>query len=176
MSITSVFTLTGPDRIGIVEEVTKTLLDLGANVESSRMARLGGEFAILMLVTLPEDRAQALDAAMDNLSAQGYRVSTATASDEEPSRSGWSFYEVTVHGADHEGIVHEIASGLSQRGISIESMDTETSRAPVTGASLFEMTARVAVPPHLTEPAWVAEVEEAAANANVDVRVSRVVA
>jgi glycine cleavage system transcriptional repressor len=45
-----VYTLTGSDRIGIVEEVTKMLLDHGGNVETSRMVRLGGEFAMLMLV------------------------------------------------------------------------------------------------------------------------------
>ena len=44
-----VFTLTGSDKIGIVEEVTKVFLDHNGNVETSRMARLGGEFAILML-------------------------------------------------------------------------------------------------------------------------------
>ena len=46
-----VLTLTGPDRIGIVEGVTKLLVDRDGNVEMSRMARLGGEFAILMLVS-----------------------------------------------------------------------------------------------------------------------------
>ena len=34
-----VLTLTGTDRIGLVDEVTGMLLDLGANVEDSRMAR-----------------------------------------------------------------------------------------------------------------------------------------
>ncbi len=52
-----VFTLTGTDRIGIVEEVTGVLLGLEGNVETSRMVRLGGEFALLMLVSLP-DRAR----------------------------------------------------------------------------------------------------------------------
>ena len=55
MSKNFVLTLTGPDRIGIVERVTRVLLDRGGNVETSRMARLGGEFAILMLVSMPAD-------------------------------------------------------------------------------------------------------------------------
>ena len=50
MQKTFVLTLTGPDRIGFVEKVTGLLLERGGNVETSRMARLGGEFAILMLV------------------------------------------------------------------------------------------------------------------------------
>ena len=48
-----VFTLTGTDRIGLVDDITELLLALDGNVETSRMARLGGEFAVLMLVSLP---------------------------------------------------------------------------------------------------------------------------
>ena len=51
-----VMTLTGPDRVGIVEELTEALLGVRANVETSRMARLGGEFAVLMLVSVPSER------------------------------------------------------------------------------------------------------------------------
>ena len=59
-----VLTLTGTDRVGIVEEVTKVLLDLGANVETSRMARLGGEFAMLMLTSVSPNQASELEAAL----------------------------------------------------------------------------------------------------------------
>ena len=37
-----VFTLTGTDRIGLVNDLTELLLALDGNVEASRMARLGG--------------------------------------------------------------------------------------------------------------------------------------
>ena len=36
-----VFTLTGTDRIGLVDDITELLLALDGNVETSRMARLG---------------------------------------------------------------------------------------------------------------------------------------
>ena len=75
-----VLTVTGPDRIGIVERVTGHLFAQGGNVETSRMARLGGEFAILMLVSIPEDRIAALDVDLEALAAIGYKVTT-TATD-----------------------------------------------------------------------------------------------
>jgi glycine cleavage system transcriptional repressor len=81
-------------------------------------------------------------------------------------------YEVEVEGADHEGIVYEIASGLSQAGISIESMDTETVSASVSGTSLFRMSAHVLVPPTLVETEWAGALVEAAREANVDVTVT----
>ena len=61
MDTNIVFTLTGPDRIGLVEHVTRLMLGLDGNVETSRAVRLGGEFAILMLVTLPAENVGALD-------------------------------------------------------------------------------------------------------------------
>ena len=48
-----VLTLAGQDRIGIVERITKEVLNGGGNIVGSRMARLGGEFAMLMLVSVP---------------------------------------------------------------------------------------------------------------------------
>ncbi len=56
MQTNFILTLTGPDRIGIVDKVTGLLLERGGNVETSRMARLGGEFAVLMLVSMPSER------------------------------------------------------------------------------------------------------------------------
>lgn len=165
------FTLTGTDRVGIVEEVSRVLLQLGGSVGTSRMARLGGEFAILMLVSLPEENVAKLDSAFTQLTDAGYRISAVPTGAATPDYRGWRAYRVAVSGADHEGIVHEIAAGLSAAGISIESAETGSTQAPVTGAPLFFMTALVLVPPTLAEQDWVEALEDAAQAANVEVTV-----
>ena len=168
-----VLTLTGPDRIGIVERMTGLLLDRGGNVETSRMARLGGEFAILMLVTLPEDRLEELNTDLTALTAQGYKVTT-TPTDRTyaQAHSGWLPYRIEVEGADHEGIIHEVARYLSERGVNIESVDSETTSAPTTGSPLFAMTAQIVVPPSLAEQGWEAGLAEIGDRLNLDIRVS----
>jgi len=173
MSVSMVLTLTGPDRVGIVEEVTKALLEVGANVETSKMSRLGGEFAVLMLASVPEGSAEEVEAALGSLVGQGYKVTlSATKEDFDESRADWLSYRIDVRGADHEGIVHEIARGLSQKGISIESAETGTTEAPVSGAMLFTMTAHVVVPPSAAEGDWMEALAEAGATSNVDVEVT----
>lgn len=170
-----VLTLTGPDRVGIVEEVTGVLLELGGNVGTSSMARLGGEFAILMMVSIPAEKTADLDSAFERLVKQGYKVTTGeTASPAAESRSGWLSYRVDVRGADHEGIVHGIARGLSLWGINIESMETGTTRAPMSGTRLFSMTARVAVPPDVVDSDWKSELNDAGRASGVDVAVTAV--
>jgi glycine cleavage system transcriptional repressor len=168
-----VLTLTGPDRIGIVDRLTGMLRDRGGNVETSRMARLGGEFAVLMLVSMPEDRYSGLDADLEGLAAEGYKVTTtATERTYAETHPGWLSYRIEVHGADHEGIIHEVAHYLSGRGISIEAVDSETTPAPVSGSPLFAMTAQVVVPPGLAGQGWETGLEEVGNRMNLEIRVS----
>jgi len=167
-----VITLTGPDRVGIVEEVTGLLLGLNCNIESSRMARLGGEFAVLMLVSVPDGVSADLADTFRTLTDQGYKVTySLTAQAPESARAGWQSYRIEVEGADHEGIIHEIAQGLSKQGVNIESMETSARPAPTSGTMLFTMIAEVAVPPGLADTDWIELLGEAGAQANVDIEV-----
>jgi glycine cleavage system transcriptional repressor len=168
-----VFTLTGTDRVGIVEFVTRLLLDLDGNVETSRMARLGGEFAMLALVSLPAGQLAALEHDVQALVAQGFKVTTTRTEQTYADRfAGWLPYQIEVRGADHEGIVHEVAAYLAQRGINIETMDTGVTQAPVSGSPLFSMTALVAVPPALAGQPWETDLADVGERLNVDVRVT----
>jgi glycine cleavage system transcriptional repressor len=168
-----VLTLTGRDRIGFVEEVTRLLLERGGNVETSRMARLGGEFAILMLVSMPAEQFSSLDGDLDALTVRGYKV-TRTPADRiyAEAHPGWLPYRIEVDGADHEGIIHEIAHYLSNQGISIETIDSESTPAPTSGSPLFSMTARVVAPPNLSGTAWKSGLEEIGDRMNLDIKVS----
>jgi glycine cleavage system transcriptional repressor len=169
-----VLTLTGPDRIGIVEDVTGLLLARGGNVEVSRMARLGGEFAILMLVSLPDEQIAGVEMDLENLSARGYKLTTSRVQQSyAEAHPGWIPYHIEVHGADHEGIIQEVAHYLSHRGINIESMDSETTPAPISGVPLFTMTAEVAVPPGLAGDGWEAGLEDLSHHLNLEIRVAK---
>lgn len=165
-----VLTLTGKDRIGIVEEITEVLLKQGGNVENSRMARLGGEFAVLMLVSLPAEHVDGLEKSLAALTAQGYKVTTSRTEDA-PAGGGRSHYQLEVVGADHEGIIHEIAQSLSQRSINIESMETTIRRAPITGSPLFSMVAQVAVPSGSGSEDWRTALDETSHRLNVEVAI-----
>lgn len=170
-----VFTLTGPDRVGIVEEVTGVLLGLDGNVETSRMARLGGEFAIIMQASVPDEFVEQIQEAFAHLVAHGYKVTVSKAAQSyADSHVEWCSYRIAVEGADHEGIVHEVAQRLAALGISIESMETATVSAPVSGVALFMMSALIVVPPELSEHEWIDALEAAGNQSNVEVTVARV--
>jgi glycine cleavage system transcriptional repressor len=168
-----VLTLTGSDRIGLVEHVTDLILECAGDVQASRMARLGGEFAMLMLVSIPDGNSERLFGNMENLAGEGFKVTiTETEGGLSAARKDWLPYRIEVRGANHEGIIHEIAEHLSKQGINIESIDTDVLPEPMSGAPLFTMEAIVLVPPGLSEQPWQEELAEVADRLNVDLEMS----
>ena len=168
-----VFTLTGPDRVGLVEDITEVLLTYHSNVEVSRMARLGGEFAILMLVSIPEDQFEALREGVRELRDEGYKITTTPTERGYSARyGGWLPFRVKVTGADQEGIIHHIARHLAEKGINIETMDTGMFNAPMSGTPLFTMSAIVVVPPNLSYAEWREDLEDVGNRLMVDTEVT----
>ena len=168
-----VITLTGPDKPGIVDSVTEILFKHDGNVETSRMIRLGGEFGILMLVSLPSEGVEAVDDAVCSLMGKGYKITTSQTEQSYIQKYlGWSPFRIEVQGADHEGIIHHVAHYLSERGINIKSMDTETTKAPMSGAPLFKMVSQVVVPPELAKLDWEADLDDVGHHLNVDIKVT----
>jgi len=166
-----VLTLTGRDKVGIVENVTSVIAKRDGNVESSRMARLGGEFAMLMLITLSDKEFANLDQDFQQLRGEGYQVSVLQTEDDSKKYAGWLPYEIEVTGADHEGIIHDISHHLAVQGINIENMDTSSTPAPMSGTPLFMMKGVVLVPPKLNFHAWSNALEEIGDKLNVTVKV-----
>jgi len=144
-----VLTASGADRVGIVEKMTKLLLQFDANVESSRMMRLGGDFAMLMFVTAPEERIEDLREALSEFHYASFDVHTRLSEVSEPEETSAIPCAITVLGADHMGIIHQITRYLAEQGLNLETVTTEVVAAPMSGTPLFTMSAVVKVPPQL---------------------------
>ena len=168
-----VMTLVGPDHIGIVDRVTKKILEFHGNVEESRMARLGGEFSMLLLISVTEGKREALIEALNKLQDENFQVFIReTESKTATKYSGWLPYRVVVSGADNEGIINSISHHLAESGINVESAETNTAAAPMTGTLLFSMTAIVLVPPTLSYHGWREPLDEVGDRMNVSIEVS----
>ncbi len=142
-------TAVGEDRPGIVAKLTQVLVSHGANLEESRMAILGGEFAAVMLVTGEMD-ANKLQHDLSALEKDGITVTTrATKPISVDKYRDYTACEIFLRGADHEGIVHSVSSQLRDKDINIQSVHTEVISAPVSGSPLFCMNATILVPPSL---------------------------
>jgi len=146
-----VVTAVGHDKRGTVEKITDIAVTHHANIEESKMARLGGEFAVIMLLSLLDENVDGIISGFDNLKAQGLTVASRITDFSRLQKfKGYVPYEISVIGADHEGIVNRVASYLASEQINIEEMDTTVTNAPHTGTPLFSMSARVQAPPDIS--------------------------
>lgn len=171
MSKNLVLTLTGHDKVGLVDYVTNVLVKHHGNVEASRMAHLGGEFAMLMLVAVPDQELAGIESDFRELRGEGYQLSLALTEDDSKKHAGWIPYQIEVTGADHEGIIHEVSHHLASQNINIENMDSYTSPAPMSGAPLFTLKGVIVVPPQLHFHTWSDAFEEVCDKLNVNVKI-----
>lgn len=146
MSQKLVITALGADRPGIVNELSNTLLTHDLNIEDSRMSVLGGEFAILLLVSGSE---AAINSFLDNKqqaeSALNMTLTAKTTETTAPVKTQVP-YDVDVISIDHPGIVHKLASFFSDRDINIVDLETDRYAAPHTGTPMFSLHMTIGIP------------------------------
>ncbi|MCL4205642.1 MAG: hypothetical protein KJ000_24435 [Pirellulaceae bacterium] len=167
-----VITVTCPDRPGIVEKITEAMVAHAANWEESRLARLGGEFAGIILVSVAAEGADALAAALLGLADGEMTVALKVTQPPGDARSGLHVCQLQLAGADHEGIVHTVAAYLARQGINVEELETEVTAAPITASPLFQMTARLQVPAHVAFDELQANLARIAEDLGVDIDIA----
>lgn len=141
-----VFTAVGPDRPGLVNEISSLIRAAGANLEDSRMAVLGGEFAIILLVSGSADaieRTKQIGAQVEN-ELKLHCILKETTRVSAPN--DYLPYRIRVSGADRPGIVQAIAAILASRGINVASLESRLTYAPESGTPMFVLEAELRVP------------------------------
>ncbi|MFC1706424.1 glycine cleavage system protein R [Planctomycetota bacterium] len=148
-----VLTAVGPDRVGIVDDIAARIEEKGCNIEESRMAILGGEFAVIMLLTGSQEAADILTSDASQWGGKlNLRIEVRPTAPPRAPESGLP-YVVESTSLDTPGIVRSLATLLRKHAVNILELETETTAAPWTGSPLFHMRARVVVPPsvHITD-------------------------
>jgi glycine cleavage system transcriptional repressor len=133
----------GLDRPGIIAAVAERLAAHGANVTDSRMAILRGHFAMTLIVEGAEREALAAD-----LGALGALETWSVAEVAEVAGAGATPRSeptaiVSVHGADHPGILAAVTRVLADAGVNVCDLQTRLA------GDLYVMVIDAAVPPEL---------------------------
>ncbi|MFT6398317.1 MAG: glycine cleavage system regulatory protein [Bradymonadia bacterium] len=158
-------TLIAPDKPGIVELVAKTVSAHGGNWLESQMTRLAGRFAGVLLVEVSKARAAELETALTSLEGLTVSVQLANEVPIEGER-----VRLSVLGNDRPGIVQQVSAVLASAAINVESLQTSTKEAPVSGGVLFEAIAEVYVPEGVEIEGVRATLEEIANDLMVDIQ------
>ena len=136
----------GEDRPGLVDRLSGWILEGGCNIADSRMMVLGGEFAVLLLVTGQWNNLAKLEDQLDIFQKE-LGMSLSVKRTERKSATGEFLpYGVDVVSLDHPGIVHNLASFFSQRSINIQDLSTSSYSAAHTGTPMFSVHITLDVP------------------------------
>ena len=163
-------TAIGVDRPGIVAAVSEVLFAHEGNIEDSRMAILGGHFAMMLIVALPEgSNPAALEQALAvPAGALDLVIAVRPVAETSPERAAGVPYVVTVYGADHPGIVHRITKALAERGANITDLATHVLAGPT---PVYVMIMELTLSPDADGAAVEADLKALAGELDVDVSV-----
>jgi glycine cleavage system transcriptional repressor len=163
-----VLTAVGPDRPGIVSALAGLLHEAGANIEDTRMVKLGGEFAVLMLLTGSEPVLSHVLGQRARIESE-LGVTCTLAKTSKPAMTGDGLrYHLEVSGFDRPGIVQSVASVLSRQGINVASLSSGVVHAPLTGTPMFVLDAQLEVPKMVSLSALRRAITEACERENLD--------
>jgi glycine cleavage system transcriptional repressor len=142
-----ILTAIGPDQVGLVEKISEFISGHACNIEDSKMAVFCGEFAIIVLISGDGATLAKIAADYREIEAEtGLSIAIKSPSQTKTPVPHLA-YKLTASCMDHPGIVHQISAVLSSMGVNIESMETKTYSAPVSGTPLFQLDADLALPP-----------------------------
>ena len=144
MRDTLVLTLIGNDRTGLVQSVAEKLSSLGANWEQGKLARLAGQFAGILLVTVEASKTDELVAALRTLDASGLQVTARRTA--APDAGAGTTFNLVVTANDRPGIVRDVSRVLAERGVNVEELETEVASAAMSGGPLFHYQAVIRAP------------------------------
>jgi glycine cleavage system regulatory protein len=145
MTTSIVLTFMGHDKPGLVSRVSEKIAAAGGSWLDSRLARLAGEFAGIVLVGVPEPNVGGLMAALSSLEETGLRI-TVERSSVAPATTRFRTFDLQLVGHDRPGIVRDVTQAMSQLGANIEAFSSDIESAPFTGETMFRAAARLQVP------------------------------
>ncbi len=166
-----VLTVIARDRPGLVKALSETIALHGGNWIDSSMARLGGEFAGILRVSVQSSESAALALALGKLGDDGISVAIRKGEIRIGADVG---RRVTLEltGVDHPGIVHRISTALADLNISIDELETRVFAGSMSGEPMFDAKAKIVVPEGVEEERLRTTLELLAKDLMVDIELA----
>ncbi|MEE9444833.1 MAG: ACT domain-containing protein [Cocleimonas sp.] len=149
MQTSLVITILGPDKVGLVKSLSKTLNQHKGSWTESRMSRLGGKFAGLLEVSVPADEVEKLTSTLQELQTDSLNI-LVEQSTEDPTLKPTHSLSLEILGQDRPGIIFDITQKLATLNVNIEELESEVRPASMSGGSLFNAKLTLGLPEGLS--------------------------
>lgn len=145
-----IITAVGKDRPGMAHALAAQLAQNGCNIEDTTMTRLSGEFAMILIVSPPQNLSiEALSQLIKPLEkSHGLFINCRAIEDEiETDESATPRYLLSVYGPERSGLVAQITGVLAQQNVNITDVQTRVASAGAVYVMLFEIEIPAALSP-----------------------------
>lgn len=120
----------GHDRPGIVSALTGVLARYGCNIEDSTMTRLASEFAVILIIQIPdgvpyESLSRDFEAIGEQVGMTLVMKPLLPGLEEESFQRPPLSYFISVAGRDRTGITHQVAQLLAEHQINITDLNAQ---------------------------------------------------
>ena len=168
MNISIVLTVIANDRPGVIQTVSKVLKKHGGSWSQSSMSSLAGQFAGILLASVPADKSDVCLEELRGLESGGLHVMAQISHEEQGTEETQEFLLELV-GNDRPGIVHDITTVLANHGVNVHDLETLVEGASMGGGELFRASAQLLVPKNADLDALENEIEDMANDLMVDI-------
>lgn len=168
MNTPIVLTVIADDQPGIIKAVSEVLDKHRGNWTQSSMSSLAGQFAGILLVSVPDEHVDACVEELRGLTSAGLRVITRVSSAAGGDGKTHE-YVLNLVGNDRKGIVHDVTTILARHNVNVNNLETLVESASMGGGELFKASAQLIVPSSADIDALESELEELANELMVDI-------
>lgn len=169
MQIEMVLTVIGHDRPGLVETIAEAVVNHSGSWVDSSMSRLGGEFAGIVRIEIPEEQADALESELIELDKHE-KISVTVRRNPiiaEAPKGQKATFELIGH--DQTGIILRVTQILARHQVNVLDLDTSVTAGSMEGKPMFKATAELLLPESTDIAALQADLEKIAHDILVDI-------
>jgi glycine cleavage system regulatory protein len=170
MNIPLVLTIIADDQPGIIKTVSEVLYEFGGSWTESSMASLAGQFAGILLASVPDARADACVEALQALQEKDLHVIAHLSRKTVVASADNREFVLDLVGNNRRGIVHDITAILARHNINVHNLETVAESVAMGGGELFKAKAKLVVPASVDIEVLESELEAMANELMVDIR------
>ena len=172
MNTSIILTILADDHPGIIQTVSSVLQKHGGSWTHSSMSSLAGQFAGILLVSVPSESSSACQRELHALESQGLRI-VSHVSMQPAATEETNVFVLDLVGNDRHGIVHDITTVLSNHDVNVKNLETLVEAASMGGGQLFRARAELVVPVSADVDVLERELEDIANDLMVDISLEK---